>query len=100
NQSAYSLQQDSHLGIDHPSSVPISCDRALSFLPKPHHLTWLYPPLSCLGYCVWKPHNHHPLPDCHHALWPNSPTSTTDTFSTKHLRLFSAGKENTAPPLF
>lgn len=46
---------------------PISCDPALSFLPKPHHPTWLYPPLSCLGYRVWKPHKHHPLPDCHHA---------------------------------
>ncbi|KAH7625363.1 hypothetical protein B0T09DRAFT_62507 [Sordaria sp. MPI-SDFR-AT-0083] len=59
---------------------PISCDPALSFVPEPHHLTWLYPPLSCLGYCVWNPHKPHLLPGYHHALWPNCPTSATSNF--------------------
>ena len=60
-QPAYSLQQDSsHLDIGLDHQFPISCDPALSFVPKPHHPTWLYPPLSCLGYRVWKPHKHHP----------------------------------------
>ncbi|KHE84212.1 hypothetical protein GE21DRAFT_1286014 [Neurospora crassa] len=98
NCSVYSLQQNSHF-----DTIIGSLYLVIRPSPSSHisafHLA-RYPPLSCLGYCVWKPHQHHPLPDCHHALWPSCPTSATYTLSTKRLRVLRAGEETTVPPLF
>lgn len=94
-QSVYSLQQ-----ISHVDTIIGSLYLVIRPSPSSHissfHLA-RYPPLSCLGYWVWKSHQHHPLPDCHHALWPNCPTSATYTLSSKRLCVLRAGEETTVP---
>lgn len=78
-QSVYLLQQNSHVNTIIGSLYLVIRPSPSSHISSFHLAR--YHPLSRLGYCVWKSHQHRPLPDCHHALWANCPASAIYTLS-------------------